>query len=195
MIARLAERITASLISTHTIDSQDQEMYQFGVVHLLYQVFFFAFTLATGLLLRVIPETVLFLLAFFSLRPYAGGWHASSQGKCTLISYVIAIIALCFFRLMPETVLLPVAVGQMLVALAVIWRWAPMENPNKPLDAEEIVHYRRCARVITGLLAVGVVFTVAMQWTRMGYALSTAMFLSAVLVALGMVQKTKYLSS
>lgn len=195
MMERLAERITARLISAHIIDAEDQEMYQFGVVHLLYQVSFLAFALAVGLLLKVIPETVLFLAAFFGLRPYAGGWHASTQGKCTLISYGIAAIALGAFRLMPEAALLPLSIVQMLIGVAVIWRWAPMENPNKLLDAEEIVHYRRYARVITGLLAVATVFTAAIQWTRMSYAVSTAMFLSAVLVALGMVQKTKYLSS
>ena len=195
MMERLAERITAKLISTHTIDSEDQEIYQFGVVHLLYQIFFVAFALAGGLLLKVLPETVLFLVAFFSLRPYAGGWHASTQGKCTLISYGIVAIVLSSFRLMPEAALLPVSIGQMLIGLAAIWRWAPMENPNKPLDTEEIVHYRRYARVITGLLAAGTAFTVAMQWTRTGYAISTAVFLSAVLVALARLQKTKYLSS
>ena len=91
--------------------------------------------------------------------------------------------------------MLPLSIGQMLIGMAVIWRWAPMENPNKLLDAKEVVHYRRYARVITGLLAVATVFSVAMQWTRMSYAVSTAMFLSAVLVALGMVQKTRYFSS
>lgn len=195
MMERLAERITARLISAHIIDAEDQEMYHFGVVQLLYQVSFFAFALAAGVLLKVIPETVLFLVAFFSLRPYAGGWHASTQGKCTLISYGIAAIALVSFRLMPEVALLPLSIGQMLIGMAVIWRWAPMENPNKLLDAKEVVHYRRYARVITGLLAVATVFSVAMQWTRMSYAVSTAMFLSAVLVALGMVQKTRYFSS
>lgn len=195
MMERLAERITARLISAHIIDAEDQEMYHFGVVQLLYQVSFFAFALAAGVLLKVIPETVLFLVAFFSLRPYAGGWHASTQGKCTLISYGIAAIALVSFRLMPEAALLPLSIGQMLIGMAVIWRWAPMENPNKLLDAKEVVHYRRYARVITGLLAVATVFSVAMQWTRMSYAVSTAMFLSAVLVALGMVQKTRYFSS
>lgn len=194
MMERWAERITAKLIYTHTIDADNQEMYQFGVVHLLYQLFFFAFAFAAGLLLKILPETVLFLVAFFSLRPYAGGWHASTQGKCTLISYGITAIALFAFRLMPEVALLPVSIGQMLIGAAVIWRWAPMENPNKPLDAEEIVHYRRYARVITGLLAVAVVLTVAVQWTQMSYAISTAIFLSAVLVVLAMVQKTQYFS-
>ena len=195
MMERLAERITLKLISTHTIGSEDQEMYQFGVAHLLYQVSFFVIALVAGLLLKVLPETVLFLVAFFSLRPYAGGWHASTQGKCTLISYGIAVIALCSFRLVPDAVLLPVSVGQVLIGLAAIWRWAPMENPNKPLDAEEVTHYRRYARIITVLLLAATVFTAVMQWNRIGFAISTAIFLSAVLVALGMVQKTKYLSS
>ena len=195
MMERLAEQITARLISAHIIEAEDQEMYQFGVVQLLYQVSFFAFALAAGLLLKVVPETVLFLVAFFSLRPYAGGWHASTQGKCTLISYGIATVALVSFRLMPEAALLPLSIGQILIGTAAIWRWAPMENPSKLLDAAEIAHYRRYARVITGLLAAATVFTVAMQWTRVGYAVSTAVFLCAVLVALGLVQKTRYLSS
>ena len=195
MIARLAEKITASLVSSRTINAEDQEIYQFGVVHLLYQIPFFAFALVIGLLLKVLPETALFLLAFFSLRPYAGGWHASTQGKCTLISYGITAIVLCVFRLIPDAAVLPISVGQMLLGLAVIWRWAPMENPNKPLDAEEIVHYRRYARVITGVLAAGMILTVAMHWNRMGLAVSTAIFLSAVLVAMELVLKIKYFSS
>lgn len=169
-------------------------MYQFGVVHLLYQVFFCGFALAAGLLLKVFPETVLFLLAFFSLRPYAGGWHASTRGKCTLISYGIVAIALLAFRWMPEAVLFPVTIGQALIGAAVIWRWAPMENPNKPLDAEEVAHYRRYARMITGLLTAVTAFAVVMRWAHIGYAVSTAMLLSAVLVALAMVQKSKYRS-
>ena len=125
MMERLAEQITARLISAHIIEAEDQEMYQFGVVQLLYQVSFFAFALAAGLLLKVVPETVLFLVAFFSLRPYAGGWHASTQGKCTLISYGIATVALVSFRLMPEAALLPLSIGQIIPVSC----WMPQRSP------------------------------------------------------------------
>ncbi len=195
MMERLAERITSRLISSQIIQSEDIEMYQFGVVHLLYQAFFCGFALVAGFLLKVLPETVLFLLAFFSLRPYAGGWHASTRGKCTLISYGIAAIALLAFRLMPEAALLPVTIGQALIGAVVIWGWAPMENPNKPLDAEEIAHYRRYARVISGILTAVTAFATVLQWSHLGFAVSTAMLLSAVLVVLAMAQKIKYRSS
>ena len=70
-----------------------------------------------------------------------------------------------------------------------------MENPDKPLDAEEIVHYRRYARGNHRVLTAGMILTVAMHWNRIGLAVSTAIFLSAILVAMELVLKIKYLSS
>lgn len=49
-------------------------------------------TVLVGYALKIGPESLIFLMALIPLRMYAGGYHASTRGRCACISAVLILI-------------------------------------------------------------------------------------------------------
>ena len=88
-----------------------------------------------GLLTDSLLPTIEYLIIFMILRNYTGGYHASTYLRCKIASiftYTITIFA---------TIHVPVDMKGYIVlgiiGYLTICRFAPIENPNKPLTFHE----------------------------------------------------------
>lgn len=112
--------------------------------------------LALGFLMGILGETVLFLIVTYFLRIYAGGYHAKTQLRCGIFSFICTLI---FFLMIKYHIFSGVILHAVsAVSAALIVAFSPVGCPNKRLDDAEKRHYGRKAKII--VLAECVVYLV-----------------------------------
>ena len=131
----ISERLLGSLIKEDIISAEDREIYLFGIKELFSQIFTYFIMFGIGAALGMLIETIVFTAVYMSLRVYAGGYHASTQLRCYILSFGMLIAALLAIRWINVSEI--VAVG------GIIYFMAPSEHKNKPLSQIEKKIYKK----------------------------------------------------
>ena len=147
MIEKLASTLTTYMIHKEAVSPEDEEVYVYGWSLLLSTI---GSTFSMFLLGTVTGEffgTLVYLGFMDTLRPYAGGYHANTYRACfllTMASYTIALLFALYWpmALMDWTLIL------LLFSLVVTFLGAPVEHPNKPLNAKSRKRNQKMSRVI-----------------------------------------------
>lgn len=101
-------------------------------------------------------ECVIFLLFFWPLRVYAGGYHAKTSQRCLIISVVsiFVILELNDRLILSQHIIFIIT---LLFAL-IIYKVIPQENTKKKLDIIEYKVYRKRGKCILVIeLAISIV--------------------------------------
>ncbi|MFZ5988496.1 MAG: accessory gene regulator ArgB-like protein [Bacillota bacterium] len=150
-------------------------MKQLNENHEKRRVYYFGFQIVIGgivkglllLLLALITGTLLpsitIVLIFSSLRTIAGGYHMDSYGKCISVSIGLFIIAAVISRYTYHVwniyAMLTFILLTFSFAFISILKWAPSDNPNRPITKEdEIKKFKRLSLlyIFIWLLAVSI---------------------------------------
>lgn len=99
----LSKQITKKLFQNNLIPTQEYAIYEYCISYLLELIIFF-FTLETiSIILKRPMEGILFFLIVIPLRSLCGGFHASSRGKCTILSYSCYLSTHYFSEILSDT--------------------------------------------------------------------------------------------
>lgn len=151
MISFISNRITDFFITKKIIDENQKDIYQYGTEVTISTVISFLITLVSALLTGHILETAIFYVVFVYARKYNGGYHADTYLKCNII-YTINLLAVLLISVS--------AVGNFMAFhmfilcfsyFLVTWKFAPIDNENKPLDSDERKKYGRISRIFSVL--------------------------------------------
>ena len=153
----------------------------------------FISALLIGCLFEMQWHCLLFLAAFIPLRSYAGGYHARGYVSCYLTSCIMLAIMLWMEKHLLLEGHMTVAVWQLfLVAIPVIFLFAPLADENKPLSEKEEQIFRRRARMIL-LVEAALVPVLAGLKTDYGYSVMLAIIVSALMLV--MYKSREYIQS
>lgn len=88
-----------------------------------------------GCIFHVFAQSIIFLICFMSLRKYAGGYHADTQGRCYVISTIIFVTACGVMRYvqMDYDIFLVLQTLNLLLLLLLV----PVDNKNRKLEQWE----------------------------------------------------------
>ena len=168
-------------------DREEAEIIRYGL-HQLFLIAVNAATIAGCALLWGQPFFCLLLfLIIFTLRPYAGGYHADTELRCYVLSVgVMNLAMLCRCRMdIPIVVSLLLYIG----AAGIIWQYAPVANPQRPLDRIEVQRYAKKAKELVILLSI---VAAAGIWLKASAA-ADAVFCGFFIIALSLLAgKWKY---
>lgn len=141
MFRGVSAKLTEKLISLKTIDSDDREIYEFGIQHIFITLLNLITVLIIGFLLQSTKEALVFIVAFVPLRIFAGGFHFSTPTKCYIFSSCFVAAVLLAMRYYS----IPLLIYCLLYGMAgiVILVFSPVEDKNKPLDPIEKKVYRK----------------------------------------------------
>ncbi|MFT4105968.1 MAG: accessory gene regulator B family protein [Lacrimispora sp.] len=159
MIKWLSRNIVNWQIQRNILDSGQRALYQYGYEVLLNQVVNILAAIIIAILMRAPVTVFLFLVSYIPLRSFCGGYHARTNGGCTLVS-ILLTIAVCIIVKVAEgsRIFSILPVGFIISGLLILWL-APVADKNKPLDEKETVRYRKMSRYIWLAEAViGMVF-------------------------------------
>lgn len=146
MFSEISELMTQSLINNQIIQSDNRELYRYGIQQGLTMILNLATTLLIGVLCDMLWQSIVFHLAYIPLRSYAGGYHAKTPVRCYLFSSAMMFAILSVMRWVTISNL--ICGIMLLLSLVCVFLLAPVADHNKPLDDTEQNVYRHRARVI-----------------------------------------------
>lgn len=146
MLEKISGRIIGRLIEKGEIKEEEKEIYQYGLEQLLVTVLDFVSIVLVGIIYGKFLLCMMFIVAFCSLRVYAGGYHASTRIGCYALTMSVVVMALTIIKYIPINV--PLIVVFAVIAAGIILKLAPVDTASKPLDTVEYHYYRKKAVLI-----------------------------------------------
>ena len=91
---RYSKSIADKLVQDDIIQETDKIVVEFGLRQLFAVLRSLSITFLISFFLNKVLECVIFLLFFWPLRVYAGGYHAKTSQRCLIISVVSIFVIL-----------------------------------------------------------------------------------------------------
>lgn len=186
MLNKIANTIAENLIrlSGRNTDDEQREVYAYGLECLLNTLITVSILSLWGITTHTLIETIIWLIALFLLRHYAGGYHAPSNFMCIFSSVLLGILNYYI------AIILPVGTVSICIYAAMIvfcGLFAPIENHKVTLSKAKQKHYK-CISLI--ILITGFVFqyTIPEQYFR-AY---TYAFICCILLIIIHILSSKY---
>ncbi|MDE5984715.1 MAG: accessory gene regulator B family protein [Eubacterium sp.] len=190
MINNFAERLTKKLLSSGTITEDDSELYTYGLFILISQMMFFIITAIFGLLLGCLLESIIFYVSFQFIRKYAGGYHASSEGRCELMSTLSILASIVVIRLSKQFDFQMVLLIAAAICAVCIFCFCPLDTPEKPLSDKEFKHFRKISLIILLVIITVIVISYCFELTALLVPCCMSLILESILLTAGKLKKT-----
>lgn len=146
----LSCKIADFLVQQQQVPEEEWEIYQYGYDTLIYSMEQTILILIIGTLLHQIPGTLLYIAAYFFIRRYTGGYHASTRLSCTLLTLSTYILSLAIGNALAKAPHLLIIIGILqIIYYILIYRYAPVEHPNKPLSDDQKKRNRQIGFVLS----------------------------------------------
>ena len=183
MATKLAEYIVRKLIAVSVVEEGDRELYVYGFFLLITRFFFFLVTVAFGVFLKIPCESVIFYIVFILLRSYAGGVHAKTEVACTIwttLAIGATVFAIRVLEFSSVKILPLLIVGNLSVFL-----FSPLENIEKPVDADSRKEYRTICNVLLVVYDIVAVASLRLGVPVLCYSIVCGLSLEAFLLVVG----------
>lgn len=155
-LERLSCKIGDDLVQSNIVKEEDAEIYIYGINQILVSVLNVSSALIIGLIFGKFFEAAVFIVAYCSLRSFAGGYHAKTPLRCYVFSVIMLIIVLVGIKYLYLTEWMYYVV--LLAAALVVIVLSPVEDKNKPLDEiEHRVYKKRTILIVATELLIGIV--------------------------------------
>lgn len=187
MLKRLAEQLVLRQIKNGSIRQEQKALYCYGYEALLNQLINILLACVIAIIFRAPLPVLVFLLGYIPLRSYSGGYHANTNGACTVVSALLTVGVCLAAGWLPEVwknLLMPIG---FLVSGIMILRFAPVWDKNKRLDEAETICYRRRSRSIW-LAEVGAA-ALCFPWIReVSFVLAFANLILGIMLIMGVMK-------
>jgi len=126
-------------------DENNEDIYRYGLQLLIATIVKLLVILAIAYFLKVVPETLVFLSIFAVLRINAGGIHADNYYICLIVTIIFNFTTIYLANIVKNGFLLFTI---LYVCGLLIYIYAPVDTPNKPLNKNEIIIYTKRSRMV-----------------------------------------------
>jgi accessory gene regulator B len=147
------------LANRKIIEQTSHDVYTYGFELIISAAVNILLMAILSVVFRRYYDWLLFLAAFVPLRTAAGGYHASSHGKCLAVGTITFAVLLAVCRLQLNWTRISLVVAAMSLILILIF--SPLEAPNKNLKVDQ----RRKNRLISiGIGTINLIMAGAALW-------------------------------
>lgn len=175
--------ITDFLYAKGNIKKSEKEIYHYGYMLVLDGLLDTILLLIYGFLIHKFMPTVLFVLVFTTVRMFSGGYHARSRWQCILTTFISCFMSIEFSEVITGLFDRKICLVIGLVICYVIFiLFAPIENPNKTLDEDDIQNNKIKSLVLLSLYAIIIAIT-----SQYNVIYSNVIFITLVEVTLFMI--------
>lgn len=189
MISKLSTRLTEKLLSNGTISDEDKELYIYGLFMLLSQLMFFIIACIFGSVLNCMIESIIFYIVFQFIRKYAGGYHASTETRCEILSTLSILACIVVIRLSKtydiQTVLLLITT----LSAVCIFVFCPLDTPEKPLSDKEFKYFRKVSWIILFVIVVAIAVSYVFKFQMVTVPCCLSLILESILLAAGKIKR------
>ena len=184
MLAFLTERCVNFLAHQGVLKKDEQEIYEYGLMIALSTFFCLLSIFIFSVLLGHLEYFFSFLIFFFSLRLFCGGYHAQTYRKCFIITNLLFFCNVGLTAIVSKLNLHWIVIIPIVCSFLIIFRFAPIINRNHPLTAYT---YRKnkyismvlsvCCLIILGLLYVFEYMSILFISSSLWYCFVSAMII------------------
>ena len=192
MINNLAKRFADRLLANGSISEDEQELYIYGLFMMLSSLMYLILACFLGCILGCVLESIIFYIAFQFIRRYAGGYHASTETRCEIMSTLSILACIVVIRLSKtydfRFALLVVSTVSA-VCIAVL---CPLDTPEKPLSEKEFKYFRKISWLILSAISLVTLISyfVQLKWLQIFFApCCLSLILESLLLTAGKVKK------
>lgn len=183
MISSITDHLVEVFVRNSIIKEDERDLYRFGMNHLFRFLLNVITAIVIGIIFQMVWQSILFSITYIPLRQYAGGFHATTPGRCFVLSTLLIACALLAVSLVPWGEA-SVFLASMVLSGSVILLRAPVESVNKPLDEKEYVVFRKKSRVIA-LIELGcAIICIYLGFVQGAGCILTALLAAAVMVCI-----------
>lgn len=145
MLSLLSKRISLFLCGNHVIEKEEIEIYQYGFEIILSSLIGFILSIAVGCCLGMFFYALLYYGIFVILRLFTGGFHANTYLSCNLVFLLVSLSTLGISKIMMYTNIYSIVAHIIIIFIsaAVVIKFAPIENENKPLNFEKRIRNQK----------------------------------------------------
>ncbi len=181
--------LTQKLISQDIINPDYEEIYKTGIKLVLSDILNVALVLFIGVITYSFAYSCIYLITFWTVRRFSGGFHAKTYGFCRVITVGIYILVLLVSRIITQHYIIYTIIFDIITVLTVIL-YAPIQHQNKELTIVEIKANKLVSILITFLISiVSLISTIFKK--EMGIIISLTLFAIAVLMYTALINSRK----
>lgn len=185
MFERAAHSITQKLYNNQIVQKDDLDLYEYGFNMAFTILLNLISTVLVGVIMGRIFESIAFLAFYIPLRSYAGGYHAKTSWRCYFVSIFIIFSVLLLIKLLPFNII--IYGGLLLIGSPVCFILSPVQDENKPLDADERARYHKIAVVILSA-EIFVWLILLLVPCFLGQIIPVVVFIEAVMLVAGKIK-------
>ena len=136
MIEKISKQITNHLTQKNVIKSETAEMYRYGIELVISTFIGIVLILLCGLVFDMFWMTVLYYAIFFTIRRFAGGYHANTYMGCKVVLVISTIVILAITKSLAflKSYSLIMHILLLIFSISTLIQLSPIDSENKPLD-------------------------------------------------------------
>lgn len=189
MISKLSEQLAKKLLKNSSVSEEERELYIYGFFMLLSHLMYLILASFFGLILGCFAESVVFYIAFQFIRRYAGGYHASTETRCEIMSALSILLCISVIRLSKAVDLQAVLLAVTAVSALSIFILCPLDTPEKPLSDKELKYFRKISWLILLVISAAVIISYFFNFNYVFAPCCMSLILESILLISGKIQK------
>lgn len=151
MVKQLSNNITSFLVHENIIKSDEVEIYRYGIKQLLINGITIITVCIIATIIQKWIETVFFFVGLMPIRAVAGGYHASTPGRCNLLSLSVYLSSIVMIDFLSENASFWLYGFVSTIILLSIYIFAPVDHVNRKLTEDEC---RKCKKLSMGMATI-----------------------------------------
>lgn len=183
MISEISKRTAGFLSKNMIIETEYEEVYAYGIEILLSTILNFIVALIIAIISHEFVACLINLTAFVTIRIYAGGYHADTHLRCMTILIGVLLIFIFVIKVISLKLMMILSPILLIISAVIIFKYAPVEHPNKPLSDKKKLKLRRKALIS---LSIWILFCICFSFIKIEftfYAVSGIFSLTVALIA------------
>ena len=155
MINYLSNKFISICLEEKIIDV-DSDIYKYGFESILSSYLCIAIVLFTGIFIKYKLIAFFYLLIFYFIRKYSGGYHCDSYLKCIIWTDFIFILSVIMIDNLNYELLIPLCIVCSIFSI----KKAPICHFNKPFtNSQRKIFKQKYCHIIYILLSLGIIST------------------------------------
>ncbi len=186
---RYLEKLVGTFVEKGHCKEDEKELIIYGLQSAIELFAGILTTIIIGTFLGLFLECIVFLISFWAIRSYSGGFHCKSASICYFASCFTITLTLLLVKFLPELYMTGFSFSLLIVSIPVLLKFAPLETPAKPLDEVERKYFRKKATLHLVVESVVICVLIAMDQKVLAFTICLAVFLSSMVIAAELVRK------
>jgi accessory gene regulator B len=185
----MADVLVNLFLKNKIIECDRAEVYKTGIKLILSDIINFSAIILIGFLTKTVTYSFIYLLLFWSVRKFSGGFHAHTYLMCRIFTIGIYGIITIVSMVIKENYLVYTTICDVFTVITVIC-FAPIKHPNKMLSDIEIKG-NKILSLLTTLFFSAISVLLVLADRKEGVVIALTLFAISILMYVGLLMNRK----